>query len=672
MPSGQARADLRELVIAWANDAASLLPTYILELGADRSGAKSGCLCPGCGNPLIAVNNAKAAFLVRPHFRHHPGASAQDCSIIAARMAILRTMQDLGWIDLPARTRKGSVIGIDGQVYWGHSERPPERVRIRTIEFSDSAPAILHLEGGRKVSVVLRGTSTPDQSSMDLGAVIFIEVDDPSVALMDPLQLRERLTLKGGACWHHHWDDAEMLDEATSQARDIAIEHLALAPDDLDLPSDMPAELKTETVLHYAVKHILKEAGELRTPHEDVYVKAFSQKKRYDRTWVLPAQHLTLTNVEMEKRLGLTRPDLVCEAVDKSDGPSYPALCIEVTVSNPIGEERRQRIRSEGLPALEIDLSRLPGQVTKTKLKQLVVLETSMKSWLFHPLLSAKWQELDSEVRRLRDEEDQAIEEEEAEIRRIQEIPLRLVAERYLDKAYAYFQLLQHAQDHWSQPPSAEAIALANARQELSEEARLLAIKGYPGADDEDFLDARGILEALLSLRHDRGLCRDLNTGFQVLNALMAGGQGVRNEFSPLHLAAARTFEVPMNLEQKAVFEQWRSAVKDRIGTIKDCYVRKETHDALLAILFPELIDALVRTTSRHFSSIYRRGQEALRVPASKPSAADAKAMPQISASSSEWLRNSDYLQGSELEAWVRKYPEQAKILGIRFDVRKK
>ncbi len=585
-------------------------------------------------------------------------------------------MQDLGWIELPARIRKDYIAGIDGQVYEGYSERPAERVRIRTIEFCDSAPAILHLEGGRRVSVLLRGTNMPGQDSVAPGAAIFIEVDDPSIALMDPLQLREKLSLNGGACWHHHWDDAKILDEATSQARDAAIEHLALAPDELDLPSDMPAELKSETVLHYAVKHILKEAGELRTPHEEVYVEAFSQRQRHDRTWVLPAQHLTLTGVEMEKRLGLTRPDLVCEAVDKSDGPSYPALCIEVTVSNPIGEERRHRIRSEGLPALEINLSRLQGKVTKTRLKQLVVLETSMKSWLFHPLLSAKWRELDSEVRRLRDVEDQAIEEEVAEIRRIQAIPITQVAERYIDKAYAYFQLLQHSKGHRSQPPSADAVALANAREELSDEARLLAIKGYPGADDEEFLNARGILEALLSLKYDRGLCRDLNTGFQVLNALMAGGQGVHNEFSPLHLAAARTFEVPMNSDQRALFEQWRGAVKDRIVTIKHCYVRPETHDALLAVLFPELIDALVRTTSRHFFGIYRRQQETMRQQESKPSAINAEAIPQISSTSPEWLRNPAhkyfFLQGAEFDAWVKKYPEQAKTLGICFDVQKK
>ena len=51
----KARAELRELVIAWATDADTHLATYILELGPERVGAKSRCLCPGCGGPLVAV-----------------------------------------------------------------------------------------------------------------------------------------------------------------------------------------------------------------------------------------------------------------------------------------------------------------------------------------------------------------------------------------------------------------------------------------------------------------------------------------------------------------------------------------------------------------------------------------------------------------------------------------
>lgn len=122
---------------------------------------------------------------------------------------------------------------------------PLQRSNARA-EFSDCAPAVLHLEDGKQITVLLRGEAAPTDGSPHTGAVIVIEVDDPAVALMDPQQLRERLSLNAGACWHQHWDDAAILEEATSQARETAIDHLALAPDGLDLPSDMPAELKSE------------------------------------------------------------------------------------------------------------------------------------------------------------------------------------------------------------------------------------------------------------------------------------------------------------------------------------------------------------------------------------------------------------------------------------------
>ena len=144
-------------MIAWATDADTHLATYILELGPERSGAKSRCLCPGCGGPLVAVNNAKSQYKVRPHFRHHQGANSQNCAIVAARMAILRTMTELGWIDLPARARSASIKGLDGRDYEGIASRPPERVRVIRAEFSDCAPAVLHLEDGRQITVLLRG-----------------------------------------------------------------------------------------------------------------------------------------------------------------------------------------------------------------------------------------------------------------------------------------------------------------------------------------------------------------------------------------------------------------------------------------------------------------------------------------------------------------------------------
>ena len=664
-------------MIAWATDADTHLATYILELGPERSGAKSRCLCPGCGGPLVAVNNAKSQYKVRPHFRHHQGANSQNCAIVAARMAILRTMTELGWIDLPARARSASIKGLDGRDYEGIASRPPERVRVIRAEFSDCAPAVLHLEDGRQITVLLRGEAAPTDGSPHTGAVVVIEVDDPAVALMDPQQLRERLSLNAGACWHQHWDDAAILDEATSQARETAIDHLALAPDGLDLPSDMPAELKSETVLHYVVKQILKEAGELRTPEDVVYVEAESEKRCHSRTWRLPEQHLALSEVELEKRLGLTRPDLVCNATDTAGGHSYPRLCIEVTVSNIISQERYNRIRAVGLPALEIDLSALQGRITREKLKYLVVSSTYVKKWLYNPVVAQQCRDLEKEVQALAAAEDEAIEEARAERRRVNAIPLQEAADQYLEKAYRYFLLLQDAGDSLPAAGSSTGLALAEARQDVSEQAKLLASKGYPGADEEDFLRPRGMLEALLSLKFDRGLTRKLNTGFQVLNALITGGKGIANEHTPLFLAAAKAFDLPMTEAQKDTVQQWRGEVITRIKTIKGSYVRTSAYDPLLGALFPELREALTRTTGLHFARFYQKHQQKPQPqppppPPPKepqPRAAaptfSAAAIAEFRHSIPQWMRNRSFLAGAELQSWIEQNPDSAKALGI-------
>lgn len=348
------------------------------------------------------------------------------------------------------------------------------------------------------------------------------------------------------------------------------------------------------TVLHYVVKHILREAGELRTPEDVVYVEAESEKRCHSRTWRLPEQHLALSEVELEKRLGLTRPDLVCKAIDTAGDYSYPSLCIEVTVSNTISQERRNRIREVGLPALEIDLSALQGRITRDRLKYLVVRSTYVKKWLYNPVLEQQSRDLEKEVKALAAAEDEALEEERAEMRRVNALPLQEVAEQYLEKAYRYFLLLQDTGDSWPAAGSTTGMAIAEAREDLSKQANLLAWKGYPGADEEDFLHPRGVLEALLSLKSDRGLTRKLNTGFQVLNALVTGGKGIANELTPLYLAAAKAFDVPMTLAQQAIVEQWRGEVIERIRTIKGSYVRSSVYDPLLGTLFPELREAFL------------------------------------------------------------------------------
>lgn len=127
----QSQADsLRDLIMAWARDQDTGEPRYIFELDADRRGNKSRCICPSCLEPLTAVNAAKSEYIRRPHFRHPPGTEKHSCSIVAARIALLKEIQAEGWIQLPQSRRKATATGLSGQTYEAWVAAPAEKIRI--------------------------------------------------------------------------------------------------------------------------------------------------------------------------------------------------------------------------------------------------------------------------------------------------------------------------------------------------------------------------------------------------------------------------------------------------------------------------------------------------------------------------------------------------------------
>jgi hypothetical protein len=125
-------------------------------------------------------------------------------------------------------------------------------------------------------------------------------------------------------------------------------------------------------------------------------------------------------------------PDVVCEAWPKM-GSSLDPLIIEVTVTNVIDDDRKERIRAQGVAALEIDLSMTGGRVTRSELHRLVVHEVSVKRWLNYPDLEAVraglQEQMQAEQRDLRIEAARIAEERR---RRIQEAPIADIAGRYL------------------------------------------------------------------------------------------------------------------------------------------------------------------------------------------------------------------------------------------------
>ncbi len=651
------------LTIAWALDARSLAPWHILELGPERSGARSGCLCPACGERMIAVNNAKEDFKRRPHFRHMIGDGHRDCAIVAARAAVLRTMQQQGWIDLPARTVPGNFVGIDGITYSAFAHRPAQQLHVRNLDFVDHTRAVLVLEDGRHIDVVLTGTPDIDGTNGAINAMITIDVGDASLAEMSPQELRARLKITGSVCWQKHWDDDNLAKEADVLAFEMAAEHLAVVPGELQLPDDMPAELKTETVLHYAVKLILQEAGEIRLPGKTLLASVMGHQDLIERRWSLQPELVQLKDIQLESWLGGVRPDLTCSTWRVDGSLAYGTLCIEVTVTNPVDARRVARIQSLGLAALEIDLRRLSGRLTKTQLRQLVVHNISMKAWLHHP---------DSNVQ-------QARLQAEVDAERAAEATVAVEGERNwhsqargdssdvinLEPVVAFFEhLSEHRGRYFGNDP--RWITAEKLRARATEHIRQLEIRGMSGTDIVMMLHRASVLANLLAMKLERPLSEASATGFELIRKLLSGPNRLHHGWGPVYLGAALVFKLSMSEEDRKAFDDLRNTVRHDLLLEPSNYVREERYDQFLGALLPEIKDVLTKSTQGHYKSMRRRSPRRRELAPSERMSESSSLYPGLIPA---WMRNSAgedlFLKGEALAEWIRAYPERAASLGL-------
>lgn len=624
------REALRDLIMAWARDQNTGEPVYIMELGADRRGTHSRCICPSCLAPLTAVNAAKAEFINRPHFRHPPGTEKHSCSIVAARVALLKEVQADGWVQLPQLRRKTSARGLSGQTYEAWVSAPAEKVRITHINFQDHARAVLTLDDGRCLQVLLTGTATVSPSE-EIGACLTLNIDAPEAASLSPEELRKRLTLLPDMlCWQSHWADDALDAQAQDSLERQMLEAIDAPPPDLDL-SNIPAELRRETVLHYLAKQVLKAAGKIRVPaisHE--VTKRASTGETFTRSWRKPEATLTLSNIELECRLGRVVPDIVCEAMDDY-GNILPRLCIEITVTNPIGEERKARLQKEGNATMEVDLSRTGGRLTQAEFQEMLVHEVDFKSWICSVESSAAFDELRRQV----DADIQQHQDEIAKARKWRSEVLAMdakdIGRQYLNAMTLYLQALDLREGGM---PNASKEVVEATRVEVMRLTDMLATHGYFGAAGASKGGAVRMLSRLLSLKHDRGIGYRVSTGFEVLNAIWQSQPGNRKDI-PMYLAAARLWVIGLSETQAQTLKSWGDEVKRSVIEGEETYLRQPRSDNLLKLLFPELRDALDKTTGKSL-------QASLRPNTNQPA------------------RRDGFLSGRELERWLRDHPESA------------
>ena len=154
-----------------------------------------------------------------------------------------------------------------------------------------------------------------------------------------------------------------------------------------------------ETSIHLMAKEILKEDGSLMFPELTIKRSGEDQigVQHTKEIQVEEGGEKTFDRVELEKRLGNIRPDIV--AYVRGD----PQL-IEVAVTSFAQQEKKRKLRELGLPAIEIDLSTVDYSTTKADLRNLIHSDETSKTWLSNPkAIKAKRKlaaSLDAEIQR--------------------------------------------------------------------------------------------------------------------------------------------------------------------------------------------------------------------------------------------------------------------------------
>lgn len=632
----------RDLIMAWAVDRDTSEPRYILQLDAGHRGAKCNCDCPNCHLPLLAVNAAKTEFLVRPHFRHPDGAEKEGCILIAARRALDAAFLAQDQFILPRVRRSKDVEGLSGAFYNAWVERPPERIRLAECEFVDEATAFLTVDDGRRLLVRLvgRGGLAGEEDGEAGVARIDLEVDDPAIAGMSPSEIFSRLELAwSSACWRRHWSETELDRQAEELARQAAADALDWLDDDADLPEGLSSAEQRETLLHREVKAILEREMRIRLPGLHIEV----EQRRADgtlnkRTFSTPDEEISLAAVYLEVQLGVAVPDIIIEWAgdDRHSGTGI----IEVTVTNPITDERIGRLSSFGFPVLEIDIGRMGGIVTREELSRLVVDEVAGKRWLYHSDYREEEQRLIADIAR---------EEARREsIKRHHETLLSISAEewgrRYIDAfIHRWFVECDTAAD-----VDACREPRAQAQQLVDDAIEGLSEQGYPEVAGIDRFPLRTIISRILSIRLGVGIGYRYHDAWGVINAILCDLKPRAHRWHTLYLMALRIYTPPLNGAQLKRIELWRDEVKASIQSGADLYVRDATYDRLLALLFPEMAKSL----SRPFGTMQALPPPRAPLP--------ANAEPQKYQHPLDGEPRDPYLSGPALDAWAKRYPEAA------------
>lgn len=611
-PSLLARQTTSDKPMVWAVRQNGGNIVHVAQLTAAENGLQCACECPACKNPLTAVNagvgpehfmkkNTRGQF-----FRHPPGQQRDGCLVLMARVTALQLLFEHGTIEVPGPRRSGSVTGASGSIYTEEALGPSQRLKVRSRGWIDEQSASLTLEDGR---VVLLKLSSDHRVSTEgrFDGVISIQVDDPDVASWPAEKILQHAQLDDSfLCWNKHWNDAQLQAQAEGLALDSARNACDWIPDDEDVNVGLTDEQRGETALHLAVKMILANAKELSSPLYEGHVEhEMPSGRRLHGSVKMNLGLLQLRSVELEKRLGDMVPDVVCRASSPATG-SFD-LMIEVAVTHPVDEAKRQKIVAMNIPCIEIDITKFHarGRITLQELAHEVLNNHGNKAWIHHPRIS----QLQEAARRDLAREASAIQEQEVIQHRMRSWLDDLDPFRLLQ---IYFNAVVH---RWSNDhlPHVEG-------EFLTWEGIVQAMKrqGWTNCDQPILVAPGGILHSLVTISRGGIRIRLGEVCAPIPTVLRFFSDRQTRHFITFPLMALKLHAPPRTDDETLQMQVVRRTIMASLEQGHTVYARSREFDSLVSRLFPELTEAIKLPfgTAEHAKEIRRKRTEAERLAA--------------------------------------------------------
>ncbi|MGN6830728.1 hypothetical protein [Paucibacter sp. M5-1] len=562
-----------------------------------------------------------------PFFRHHKAQQGPGCKFRVAELAALKLLSERGLIEIPPPRRTSTYVGESGRRY--EVEQIGEAIKEAIIEHRlvSSVRAILTLESGRQVVLMLRG----HQEVGELGsvfAVIEVQVNDPEVAWMSPEEIVARSSLDSE--WLrivHHQDDARLTRMAEDEARNQALEQLDIRPDELGLPVGATRKQASESLIHWAIKDALLSLGRLRTPEFRQNVSAAEDGGELHTVEVfVPSTWLSIADVADEVLFDGYRPDIVCVGHAEHSILGQFRLLVEVAVTHKVTLTKLDLIKRDDVACIELDVMRFGqgGQVSLSQLRQLVAEDLQCKAWLHHARISQMLAEAQLKANAARDA---AVARKEA------------AAAHALAKAQEGRKRARQAQ---AEAEGRQAWAGGLSRYAALRELRLLLEHRWAGRKPvtaNGMVWADGEFEAAVAhvisrfelgkdVVSDRGVARRLS---EIVRASQAGAAPLdystlvtmmdsslpweRDSWVGLLHQAMDHCNPAIRPDQQYAYDSRRQQVFDSLSAGATTYVRQVDLDPVLASMFPELRKILEQDlgTNRYCERIWQAREEVMR-----------------------------------------------------------